>query len=82
MPGAYSQTEAGEQSPAAPASLSRVALELHVPNKADPAPNPALAAVPRVLNLSGSGLLVGFLSAASSMALLLWAFVRLWLFAP
>ena len=37
---------------------------------------------PYRLNLSGSQLLVGFTSIFSGVGLLLWAFVRLWLFAP
>ena len=35
---------------------------------------------PYELNLSGSQLLVGFISALSALALLLWAFLRLWIF--
>jgi len=76
------QSGAVAQSPIVPANLWSVPHKLHVRRSTDPAPNRALAAVPRALNLSASGLLLGFLSAAGSMALFVWAFVRLWLFSP
>ena len=42
---------------------------------------PVHSLAPYELNLSGSQLLVGFISALSAFALLLWAFLKLWLFA-
>jgi hypothetical protein len=37
---------------------------------------------PHEINLSGSQVLVRFLSALSTIGLLLWAFLKLWLFEP
>lgn len=74
------QSGAGGQSPITPASLLSVPHKLHVRGPSDRASSEALTAMPHVLSLSGSGLLLGFLSTAASMALFVWAFVRLWLF--
>lgn len=40
----------------------------------------APSGAPHGLNLSGSQVLIGWVSALSAVVLLLWAFLRLWLF--
>jgi hypothetical protein len=52
------------------------------PNSQVPAAASLRDLSPYGVNLSGTQLLIGFVSALSAVALLLWAFLQLWLFEP
>ena len=60
------------------AVLESTPLRLGNDVAADSAPSRA----PNQLNLSGSQVLIGWVAAVSAVGLLLWAFLRLWLFQP
>jgi hypothetical protein len=81
MLGSYEVRKSGSQVQFSPTALSVAGLQLPVANETkDSAFGIRTAAAVRSVNLSGSQILLGSVSALGSMGLFVWTLVKLWLF--